>query len=86
VNKSPTRTQYEIRIRGVISDRLEAAFPALKTQISDGMTTLTGTLPDPAALHGVLHAIESLGLELIELRRPTWSAPDDPLLDQAQGD
>jgi len=30
---------------------------------------LTGALPDRAALHGVLAEIESLGLELLEVRR-----------------
>jgi hypothetical protein len=30
---------------------------------------LTGPLPDPAALHGVLAEIEALGLELLEVRR-----------------
>jgi hypothetical protein len=77
MNTPSTRTQYEIVIRGALSDRLQGAFPGLEARTSRGMTTLIGRLPDLAALHGVLHAIESLGLELVELRRPEPFEPDD---------
>jgi hypothetical protein len=46
-----------------------AAFPALSAQVRGEDTVLTGTLPDEAALYGVLAEIEALGLELLELRR-----------------
>lgn len=60
---------YEIRLRGILGDRLLAAFPELDA-VTDGRTTvLVGQLPDQAALHGVLGSIEALGLELIEVRR-----------------
>jgi hypothetical protein len=39
---------------------------------------LTGTLPDQAALYGVLAEAEALGLELIELRRLPPQEPQDP--------
>ena len=45
------------------------AFPALAAQVRDGDTLLSGDLPDQAALYGVLHQIEALGPELLELRR-----------------
>jgi hypothetical protein len=61
--------QYEIRIRGVLSETLLAAFPGLRGEIVNGETLLTGTLPDLAALYGLLAQIEALGLELLELRR-----------------
>ena len=38
---------------------------------------LTGTLPDQAALYGVLAEVEALGLELIELRRLPPQEPQD---------
>jgi hypothetical protein len=60
---------YEIRVRGVLSETLLAAFPGLHGEAVDGDTLLTGALPDQAALHGVLAQIEALGLELLEVRR-----------------
>ena len=62
-------TNYEIRIRGVMSDRLLSAFPELRARMRDHETVLTGSLPDQSALHGVLGRIEALGLELLEVRR-----------------
>jgi hypothetical protein len=61
--------QYEIRVRGVLGRTLRGAFPGLRARADRGDTILTGRLPDQAALHGVLAQIESLNLELIEVRR-----------------
>ncbi len=66
--RAPT-DRYEIRIRGVMSDRLLDAFPELDCRADRGETLLAGLLPDQAALHGVLARIEALGLELVEVRR-----------------
>jgi hypothetical protein len=60
---------YQIRIRGRLGRTLRAAFPALHAQAAGDDTVLTGTLADQAALFGVLHQIEALGLELLEVRR-----------------
>ncbi|KUJ36285.1 hypothetical protein ADL25_33655 [Streptomyces sp. NRRL F-5122] len=66
----PTKSAwYEIRVRGQLSQRLLGAFPGLHAEIQGADTLLIGTLPDQAALHGVLARIEALCLELIELRR-----------------
>jgi hypothetical protein len=62
-------TQYEIRVRGQLSDRLLSAFPEMYARMLDGETVLRGPLPDQSALHGVLARIEALGLELLEVRR-----------------
>lgn len=62
-------SQYEIHISGLIGDRLLTAFPELHAQTLESVTMLVGDLPDQAALHGVLSRIESLGLELLEVRR-----------------
>ena len=43
-------------------------FPAC-ARVHGRETVLTGTLPDQAALFGVLSYIEALGLELLEVRR-----------------
>ena len=60
---------YEIRVRGVLGDTVLVAFPLMDARAMDGDTLLVGTLPDQAALHGVIAGIEALGLELLEVRR-----------------
>lgn len=62
-------TQYVIRVRGILSDTLLAAFPGLGSRAERGDTVLAGALPDQAALYGVLTKVEALGLELLEVRR-----------------
>lgn len=69
VDKHLGPTQYVIRVRGVLSDRLLTAFPGIRSRTDRGDTVLAGALPDQAALHGVLAQIEALGLELLEVRR-----------------
>jgi hypothetical protein len=61
--------QYEIRVRGHLGETIRSAFPALRAQPRGADTVLTGSLPDQAALYGVLAEIEDLGLELLEVRR-----------------
>jgi hypothetical protein len=60
---------YEIRIRGKVGDPLIASFGELSASIRPAETILRGELPDQAALHGLLGRIQSLGLELIEVRQ-----------------
>ena len=60
---------YRVRVRGRLGETIRSAFPALQAQASGGDTVLTGPLPDRAALYGVLAQIETLGLELLEVRR-----------------
>ena len=51
------------------------AFPTLAASRSGQDTLLSGALPDQCALYGVIHQLEALGLELLEIRGlPT----DDP--------
>jgi hypothetical protein len=49
----------------------------MRARNRDHATVLTGELPDQSALHGVLGRIETLGLELLEVRRlrPGADAP-----------
>ncbi len=74
---------YEIRIQGVLSDRLLQAFPGLEVKPRGAETLLAGALPDQAALYGVLSQIEALGLKLLEVRTPPRKSadpgePEDP--------
>ena len=60
---------YVIRIKGRLGATALSAFPAMVPQVDGSDTVLTGQLPDQSALFGVLAQIESLGLELLELRQ-----------------
>jgi hypothetical protein len=62
-------THYEITVRGRLSDTLVAAFDGLSGTHSGPDTVIRGVLVDQAALYGVLERIESLGLELLDVRR-----------------
>jgi hypothetical protein len=59
---------YEIRVRGRVTDSLMPLFEGLSARVEPVDTVLFGRV-DQAALHGVLERIESLGLELVEVRR-----------------
>lgn len=60
---------YEIRIRGRLSDSLCGAFEEFTTAVKPAETVMRGELRDQSELHGLLDRIQSLGLELIEVRR-----------------
>ena len=62
--------RYEIRVRGPIGPTIMQAFPTLTATRSGHDTLLTGSLPDEAALYGVIHQLEALGLQLLEIHRP----------------
>jgi hypothetical protein len=61
-------TSYQIRVRGHLGATLRRAFPTLHAE-TQGQDTLLQGVADQAALHGVLARIETLGLELLEVRR-----------------
>jgi hypothetical protein len=60
---------YEIRIRGRISNSILASFDNLDAEVEPAETVLRGTQLDQAALHGVLERVRELGLELVEVRQ-----------------
>jgi hypothetical protein len=62
-------THYEITVRGRLSDSVLGAFDGLTAAPSANDTVLRGDIVDQAALYGVLGQIESLGLELLDVRR-----------------
>lgn len=60
---------YEIRIKGRLSDSVSGAFEDFTAAVRPAETVMRGELRDQSELHGVLDRIQSLGLELIEVRR-----------------
>jgi hypothetical protein len=60
---------YEIRIKGRLSESVLAAFEGLSATVEPVETVLHGPVEDQSSLHGLLDRIQSLGLELVEIRR-----------------
>jgi hypothetical protein len=69
--------EYEIRVRGRLTDSLLAAFEGMRASVEPVETVLHGPVQDQAALYGLLDRIQSLGLELVEVRRLPGS-PEKP--------
>lgn len=61
--------RYEITVRGRLTDTMLTAFDGLHASPTAADTVLRGEIVDQAALFGVLERIESLGLELLDVRR-----------------
>jgi hypothetical protein len=52
-----------------VSDATLSAFEGMEAEVARAETVLHGPVADQAGLHGLLDRIQSLGLELIEVRR-----------------
>jgi hypothetical protein len=61
-------THYDITVRGRLSAALAEGFDGLSATACGSDTVLRGEI-DQAALHGALERVESLGLELLDVRR-----------------
>jgi hypothetical protein len=62
---------YQIEVRGTIHQRWVSWFAGMTiaTDVQVPVTTLTGTVPDQAALRGILNKLWDLNLDLISVRR-----------------
>jgi hypothetical protein len=68
--------RYEIRIRGSVTPDDLAELGLGDAGTEPVSTVLRGEVPDQAALHGILDRLQSLGLEVVEVRRlPEAAAP-----------
>jgi len=65
---------YEIKIKGHLDQRGSEWFEGLQfTYVEGDATLLSGSLPDQAALHGLLERIRDLNLTLISVTSGTRS-------------
>ena len=64
---------YEIQVQGRIGERWAHWFDDMSVSVqgeaSDAVTTLTGVVPDQAALLGLLQKLYTLGLALLRVER-----------------
>ena len=85
--------EYRVRVEGRIGQRWLAWFDWLTISIADEVhpgrpcestatTTLTGVLPDQAALAGLLQKLYTLGLPLLEVRRKEPLCVDNSACDE----
>jgi hypothetical protein len=79
--------EYQVRVEGRIGQRWLAWFDGLAICAADegaeqaggspATTTLTGVMPDQAALAGLLQKLYTLGLPLVEVRRKEAARVDN---------
>jgi len=62
-------SNYEFRIRGRLGDPALARFDILEPDAARVDTILHGPIRDQAELHDIIEQVQSLGLELLEVRR-----------------
>jgi hypothetical protein len=61
--------RYEIRVRGRMSAAELSGFDDMQTGVESVETVLHGPVRDQAQLHALLTRVQSLGFELVEVRR-----------------
>lgn len=60
---------FEIHVRGPIPADVLDELDDVTTTVVPTQTVLCGVVADQAALYGILNRLQSLGLELVEVRR-----------------
>jgi hypothetical protein len=65
---SMSRQVFVITVTGEIDHALREQLEDIDVTVERGVTRLRIVSPDPSVLHGVLHRLEVLGLELIDVR------------------
>ena len=70
INNSPDTMAYQIRLEGHLGPQWAEWFDGMSiTPDANGDTLLTGSLPDQAALHGLLKKVRDLGMTLVSINR-----------------
>lgn len=64
-----TDRSYEVRVAGLVPNALLTGLGDVEVATQELRTVLSGLFPDQAALHGFLHRLRSLGLDVVEVRQ-----------------
>ena len=67
IEKEVDRTFYEIRVKGYLDARWNEMFDGMTIAWRNNVTTISGVVPDQAALHGLLARVRDYGLVLISI-------------------
>ena len=70
-----TGAVFMITVAGEMGETLRDQFDDVQLIVGHGVTHLNVTSSDAAALHGLLHRLDVLGLELLDVR-PIDEMPD----------
>jgi hypothetical protein len=60
---------YEIRVKGTLNDSVAGALEDYTAAVRPTETVMRGRVRDQAELRGLLDRLQTLGLELLEVRR-----------------
>ena len=60
---------YEVRVTGLVPNSVLLRLGDVEVTTQELRTVLSGRFPDQAALHGFLHRLRSLGLDVVEVRQ-----------------
>ena len=66
--KELDKTFYEIQVKGYLDARWNELFDGMTIAWNGNVTTISGMVPDQAALHGLLARVRDYGLTLISIR------------------
>ena len=69
------QAQYEVVVRGELSDRFGAAFPEMTVHPETGRTRISGVIVDQRHLHGILENLLGLGIELVSVNEVCDAPP-----------
>jgi hypothetical protein len=67
-NKGLDKAFYEIQVKGRLDAGWGELFDGMSIAPEDDATTISGLVPDQAALHGLLAKIRDFGLVLISVK------------------
>jgi hypothetical protein len=69
--------RYEFRIVGRLSDRAQGAFAGMDVREVPAETVICGEVAEDGGVQEVLSLIQSLGLEVVSVRRASGTRPAD---------